>query len=286
MHLRNTSSFLLLGAALLASACSQQKASSLSVSSKGVAPASAAVPSAGAVAVGGGFIVDRVRVAVREVELSGGACEAPGTTRPAPMPAGSGMVLASHDGGSGDGHGMGGGDDSGEDHGDCKVEVGPFLVDLTGDQLAGAVHRAFDASVPAGTYDELEIKVCPVAATVAGFADMNGAAVVIDGSAPAAQSGGAAAPFHLELDLCAELERETSLTVGASSSNVTLTIDPMKWFSAADGRILDPGSAADRAAIAANVRASIDAFDDDDRDGEEDHHGGEGHGGDDGAGHH
>lgn len=284
MHLTsNAPRLLLLGAVLLAAACSQQKSSSLTVSSRGTAPASAVAPSLGAVAVGGGFTVDRVRVAVREVELSGATCESPGTTTPAP--AGSGMVLASHDDGGGDDHGGGSGHDGDDDHGGCEVEVGPFLVDLAGSQLGGAVNHAFDADVPAGTYRKLEIKVCPVSSTVAGFSELNGASVVIDGSAPPAAAAGDARPFHLELGLCAELERETSLTVGATSSNVTLTIDPMAWFTGPGGRVLDPASAADRDIISANVRASIDAFDDDDRDGDDDHGGG-GHGADDGAGHH
>jgi hypothetical protein len=67
------------------------------------------------------------------------------------------------------------------------------------------------------------------------------------------------------------------VVVGAGSSNVTLSIDPAGWFRSGTGR-LDPSVAADKAAIEANIAASIDVFGDDDEDGHDD-------GGDDGPGH-
>ena len=69
------------------------------------------------------------------------------------------------------------------------------------------------------------------------------------------------------------------VAAAGGSSNVTLTIDPSSWFKAADGSLLDPTSAAAKPQIENNIKASIRAFCDRDRDGEDDH-------GHDGPGHH
>ena len=92
--------------------------------------------------------------------------------------------------------------------------------------------------------------------------------------------------------------------LGGTATNITLDIDASKWFVAADGSRLDPRDAANKAAIEANIRASFNAFEDDDENGEDDRgehrdagddhgdhdggddHGDGGHGGDGGPGHH
>ena len=56
----------------------------------------------------------------------------------------------------------------------------------------------------------------------------------------------------------------------AVSPAVTLDFDPSRWFQAADGTKLAPGSASSAAAIEANIRASIRLVHDDDRDGHDD----------------
>src|SRR5712691_13313508 len=102
-----------------------------------------------------------------------------------------------------------------------------------------------------------------------------------------------------------ELSRAEPLRggMGDRTTNVTFDVDTSKWF-VKDGARLDPRDAANRAAIEANLRSSINAFQDDDGLGHENHdldddHGSErdgdgdgdgGHsgpgGGDDGSGHH
>ncbi|MFL5303127.1 MAG: hypothetical protein ACJ79R_22575 [Anaeromyxobacteraceae bacterium] len=248
------------------------------------ATTSAATP--GSLDLGNGIVIDRVRVAIRKVKLEGAVDAADaGADGGADDPANHALVAAAKggadDAGSGDGgvddhggQGLGGDDDADE------IRVGPFLVDLTGDALAtGGLSKVFDGVVPPGTYRELKVVVDVVppalAGADAGLADMNGKSVIIDG-----KLDGTA--FSFTSSLHAEAKRETTLVVGASTANVTLTVDPGAWFKAADGSRLDPSAPASKPQIEANIKASVDAFDDDDHDGRDDHGG---HGADDGAGH-
>jgi hypothetical protein len=240
----------------------------LSVSAKAVTapPAPAAQ---GGLDLGAGITVERVRLALREIGL-----EATAATSTSTSTSSSSAMDSSGGSGTSDDGSQDGSDDPGE------VKVGPFLVDLSGAELAGgALSQVFDADVPAGTYRELRIVVGPVdpAGAPAGLADLNGSSVVIAGTIDGA-------PFTFSSRLTSAQKRESTLVVGASgaSSNVTLTVSPAGWFTARDGSRLDPTVDANRPAIEANLRASIDAFADDDADGHED---GGGHGGDDPAAH-
>lgn len=219
----------------------------LSVSARAVTTASSSTVS-GSLDLGAGISLDRVRVAVREIRLEGA------------MDPGGTASSATADAAAGDGEGG----DAGE------ARVGPFLVDLTGAALAhGTLTQAFDAEVPPGTYRELRIVVGPVDVSMtgsnAGLAALAEDSVVIDGSI-----GGAA--FTFSSSLTSDQKRESTVVVaaGGTSGNVTLTVSPEGWFKAPDGSPLDPRVDANRAAIEANIRASIDAFGDDDEDGLDD----------------
>ncbi len=258
----------LASAALAVGACGGQNAGKLSVSAKGM---DAAAVSGKALQLANGIAIDRVRVAVKEVELEGGTCV---PAEPSPMPGSPGVsgVQSAHEEGSDHPDGGQGHEEDGEDHDhDCEVELGPFGIDLSGDQLAGPVTQVFDGQVPPGTYHELEIKICPVDANRgAFFAEMNGASVIVDGSVTVGSGEGTVVtPFTLSFPICAELERETKIVVepGGQSANVTLSFDPSAWFAGPNGATLDPTKPEDQAAIAANVRAAFDAFEDEDRDG-------------------
>ncbi len=176
--------------------------------------------------------------------------------------------------------------------GDVRVEVelGPVVLNFSGADLDGRVRRVFDANVPAGTYDKIEFKIEPLKRPVdAPGADelaRQRASVIIEGTIDKE-------PFTFISRIEAEQEREGKFTVSESSSNVTLDIDTSGWF-VKDGVRLDPRDPRNRLAIEANLKASIDAFDDDDRDGhrdrddDDDHdggHGEDGGGGDGGSGH-
>jgi hypothetical protein len=232
----------------------------------------------GSIDLGNGVLVSRVRLAVQKVELEGDDGHRDGGSDD-----GAGHMLVAdtavaHDGGDDDGAGNHGeGDDADE------VKVGPFLIDLTGDQLTGGIKHVFDADVPAGTFEELKVVVGPVDPANAGFAAMNGESVIVDGTVTTTGADGTTTttPFSFQSTLRAAQQQESEIVVASSgaSSNVTLTIDPSGWFKAADGSRLDPNDAAAKARIENNIRASIRAFCDRDRDGEDDH-------GHDGPGHH
>jgi len=291
--------------ALLVVACKGK--GNLSVSAK--ATATDGGTSSGSLDLGQGILVDRVRIVVRKIVLEGAPAAADAGVPDAGAPDASTMMMplagrpgtADHGGGDD-------GDDDGDDH--DEVKVGPFLIDLTGDQMNGGIHQVFDADVPPGTYHEIKFVIHEVDAADGGvsadIAAMNGASVIIDGTVAQAattdggtpdadggtsDAGTVAAPFSFVSDLNASQKQETEMTVTVDSStqNVTLSIDPTGWFKAEDGSRLDPTVADDQKAIEKNIKASIRAFKDDDEDGEDDmgEHGGDGgHGDGHGDGHH
>ena len=169
----------------------------------------------------------------------------------------------------------------------AEIALGPVVIDLSGGDLDGKLHRVFDSTVPAGTYDKIEFEIHPLEhATTDAAADEK---------------------FAFATAIEAEQEFEGRFVVTDKSSNVTFDVDTSKWF-VKDGALLDPRDAANRPAIEDNLRHSINAFQDDDglghenhddddhgddRDGGDDHGdggnsgpGGGGDGGDDGSGHH
>ncbi len=246
------SRWVIIATAALAAACSGSRSGArLGVSAKAVGPAVTNGPAgASALDLGQGISISRVRIAVASLKLEGGM-PASGGGSGGDSGGGSGMdAVARHDGGSTGG----GSDDAGE------VRIGPFGLDLSGADLTGGLHHVLDSEVPPGTYSELRIDIGPVAAAGqdATLADLAGRSVVIDGTVDGA-------PFSFASSLSAEQKREMNMavTADASSAGVVLTIDPSGWFRAADGSRLDPTSDANRAAIEANVAASVDAFEDD-----------------------
>jgi hypothetical protein len=251
--------------AMAGSACSKKGGSSMSVSAKSAAQIP---PTGGSLDLGGGVLVKRVRIAVVKVALeaaqsgSEGTTGTSGTTGPSgtsgpPMAAAQGSGGADTTGGADEG-------ESGE------VRVGPCLIDLTGDKLtatSNSLAPVCATDVPDGTYDELEVRVGPVAAAdaggVAGLADMDGSSVIVDGTV-----NGTDFSFHSTLD--AELQIETTITVSSSvSNNVTISVDPTGWFKGPAGP-LDPTASRDLKTIEANIAASIQSFEDDNKDGIDD----------------
>lgn len=281
--------FLLAAPLLVAAGCSQ-RSGRLQVSARGAASPAAAA--AGSLQVNDNLSLDRVRVGVKELELEDGSCapasrpEGAASPVPGDMSSSSGDVSSDHGGSSSgddgsDDPGMSGGDDDGE----CEVEIGPFVADLTGDQLAGGIQPVFQGDVPPGTYRKIEVKISPLADTVAGAADLAGASVVVNGTyTHQVTTGGTTStvtdPFTISVTASVEIEKETEIAVASdgSVSNVTLSIDWSQWFT--DGtRALDPTDPADAATIAGNVARSLGAFRDDDEDGlDDDHQGGDGSG--------
>jgi hypothetical protein len=183
----------------------------------------------------------------------------------------------------------------------AEIALGPVLIDFSAAELDGTVHRVFDSTVPAGTYDKIEFEIHPLERSIsaAGADDLlkQHASAIIEGTIDGEK-------FTFVTAIEAQQEFEGSFVVTDKSSNLTFDVDTTKWF-VNNGARLDPRDAANRAAIEANLRNSINAFQDDDGLGHENHdldddHGGDrdggdrdggddhgdgGHGGDDGPGH-
>ncbi|HZX96093.1 MAG TPA: hypothetical protein VFE90_16350 [Myxococcales bacterium] len=158
--------------------------------------------------------------------------------------------------------------DAGHD-GEVDLAAGPFLIDASGDKLAGALQTLITTNVPAGTYTGFKVnvhRVDPPAPAAFDALTSQHASIILDGTI----DGNA---FTFVSGLEAELEHEVQFTVGQGATNITIALEPSRWFVGVNGQRLDPRDPAARAAIEANIRASFRAFRDDDEDGVDDDHG-------------
>ncbi len=177
--------------------------------------------------------IQRVRLNVGRLKLEGRA---------------AGGAMSADD----DRHGGGEGEED-----EVEVREGPFVIDLDAAALNGVVTKVFDADVPPGTYEEFKFDIFPSAA-------LQNASVIVNGTI-------AGNDFTFTSSLSAQQKKEGRFVVGGSTANITLSIDPRGWFGSSAAQ-LDP-TEANRAAIEANIRQSIDIFQDDDGEGDENHHG-------------
>lgn len=164
------------------------------------------------------------------------------------------------------------GDDDAEGSDGCaEVEVGPSLLDLP---LDGSTRTSLSASVPAGSYRALELRIGTVssgnrssAQFLAAHPEFKSASVRVEGT-----FNGTPFVFMSAVDTRIESAFPTPITVDASNPNVTVAIDVGSWFSDGTGGTLDPSNSANASRISANIAGSFQAFADDDHDGHDDHH--------------
>jgi hypothetical protein len=283
-------------ALLIGAAGCKNNSGKLSVSAgtaRQTADAGADAGTGGPLDLGNGILVDRVRIVVREIELEGQAAAADAGVD-AGVDAGTTMLASRAP--AMDDKGGHGGDDDGEHHGgdddgehededENEVEVGPFLADMTGADLAAGITEVFDTEVPAGTYEEVKIKIHSVTSgssnsadagtsTDPGIAAMNGQTVIVDGTIDGTA-------FSFQTILTAQQKQEGTIVVASdgSTKNITLHVDPTEWFGGTGASRLDPNDPANANAIRKNIKDSLRVFEDDDHDGCDDH-------GEHGSGHH
>ena len=157
-----------------------------------------------------------------------------------------------------------------------SFKTGPVLVDFP----TGATAEAFVTitGVPAGVYDEVEFNIhkpssglpddAPFLQAHPDYAEIS---IRVEG-----QYNGTAFTYESDLMDNQEIQLTPALDIadGAPATNVTLRLDIGTWFRAADGSLVDPDSAnkggENESIVANNIKASIDAFEDRDRDGTED----------------
>ena len=157
----------------------------------------------------------------------------------------------------------------------CEVfETGPVIVDLPMD---GGVIPITVNNIPADTYDELRFKVHkPEDNTpedlqfIAANPDFDGVSIRVEGDFNGT-------PFLFETDMNEEQRQPLSppLMVEAGASlNVTFSVDVMTWFKASDGSLFNPETAnkgqVNEQLVKDNIEASIDIFEDNDKDGSSD----------------
>jgi hypothetical protein len=153
--------------------------------------------------------------------------------------------------------------DGGSHHDGQELAVGPFLIDLQGAQLDSGINKVFTVTVDSGDYKEITFKIHKLEDAEAGsdpaLAQMTGHSIRIEGT-----RNGTAFTFDSSLD--EEQEREGNFTLHSGANNIAFNIDPSGWFM--NGATpLDPSDPAARSKIESNIKASIDAFKDDDNHG-------------------
>jgi len=206
----------------------------LSLSSRaGSTAAPAASPTA--LTLSNGITINRVRIAVREVEL-----ERASTTP--------------------------------NDINDLQeYEAGPFVLDLADAALNGTVQQVTVKDVPAGTYREIKFKVHAPSTSDSTNPAVQAMATVPGGPASIIVEGQVdGSPYTFVSALDAQQKYEGSFNFSSGAQNVTLNVDPSTWFGGAGAARLDPRSASNKSSIENNIQASMKVFEDDDRDGRDD----------------
>ena len=201
----------------------------------GSTTAAVAAASPTALTLSNGITIDRVRIALREVELER-ASSTPDDVRDLQ-----------------------------------EYEAGPFVLDLSGTALNGTVQQVTIKDVPTGTYREIKFKVHPPSASdssdaavqAMAAAQPGGASIIVEG-----QIDGQAYTFLSAVD--AEEKFEGNFTFAGGAQNVTLNIDPSMWFGGAGSSRLDPRVAGNKSAIENNIQSSMKLFEDNDHNGMDD----------------
>lgn len=157
-------------------------------------------------------------------------------------------------------------------HADCEeVKLGPMLVDLP---LSATASTVITATVPEGTYREVEFQIHrPTnnntdAAFVAANPNFANTSIRLEGT-----YNGTPFVFTSAISQSMELTFEPPVIIDADNQNVTIDVDLSSWF-VVNGTVINPATAnpgePNESEVSQNIKASLHAFDDEDRDGRED----------------
>lgn len=155
-----------------------------------------------------------------------------------------------------------------------EFEAGPILLDLP---LNGSTAQQVTIAVPPGLYDEVEFEIHKVsssdqedAAFRQAHPDFAGKSIRVQGT-----FNGQAFTYETDLDVEQESDLNPPLVVDdqATSTNVTVRIDLSQWFRNGSGALVDPATGnkggENESLIKENIKQSIEAFEDKDRDGDD-----------------
>ncbi len=162
----------------------------------------------------------------------------------------------------------------GENADGCEeFEAGPVLVSIPVD---GSVSEEFTLDIPAGSYDEIEFDIHKVSS-----GDPADAQILVQDPAFADLSirvvgtfDGVPFVFETDLNVEQELNLVPPLVIGEStvSTNITIDVGLDSWFLDANGLPVNPETGnknmANESLIKENIKNSIEAFEDNDRDGD------------------
>lgn len=157
-----------------------------------------------------------------------------------------------------------------EEADDCdELELGAILVELP---VTATVTSPLTASIPEGTYREIEFEIhkpgndakdMAFKAANPAFANIS---IRVQGT-----FNGQPFVFTSAVSQDVELEFNPPVVITAGSNNVTIQVDLSRWFKNSSGALIDPSTAnpgqPNASTVTANIKASLRALDDDDRDG-------------------
>jgi hypothetical protein len=164
------------------------------------------------------------------------------------------------------------GDDSSDDDGCSRLDLGPMLLDLPLDSVG---QSKLAVAIPAGSYREVEFELDKVrtgssasraeSLFVAQHPEFRDLTVRVTGT-----YRGTPFTFTSRVEAEVEFEFEPALVVEAGvNDNITVSLDLARWFRGETGALLPP-TAQNQSRIEQNIATSFDAYGDRDRDGKED----------------
>jgi len=156
-----------------------------------------------------------------------------------------------------------------------EFDAGPLLVNLP---LDGAIETELTIDVPPDVYDEIEFDIHKVSNDDPEDADFRAQHPDMVRKSIRATGTYNGQPFTYETDLNVEQEHDLMppLTIeeGATTANVTVFVDVGAWFVDGAGNLIDPMTAnkggSNEGLVKENIKRSVEAFEDDDRDGDDD----------------
>ena len=154
-----------------------------------------------------------------------------------------------------------------------EVEFGPVVVDLP---LNAGAQQAFAVDLPAGTYRSIEFEIHKVTADDPAtfrqqYPYLADQSIRVQGT-----FNGQAFTFLTDLDVEQTLLFTALLVVTdtTTAANVTILVSLAAWFRALDGTLVDPATGnkggQNESLIKENIKQSMEAFEDHDRDGDVD----------------
>lgn len=150
-----------------------------------------------------------------------------------------------------------------------NLDQSPLLIDIP---LTTGVITQLTVPVPVGTYERLDAKIgvpesgdASVATFLAAHPEFKDKSVIVEGIYK-----GNPFVYTAAVDATLELRFNPPLEVTSTPKNITVDVDVASWFKDSSGAALDPTLPANAALIAANIRSSFHAVEDDNKDGQSD----------------